>query len=488
LYFYLTRESDALAPIGLISFCGVAQFLPAIISALFWRDATRKAATAGIAVGFVVWAWSSFLPSFESSSPLVAALMADGPWGLTWLRPEALFGLEAIDPLVNAVFWSLFLNSATLVVVSLFTSPSVLERVQAQLFIDLFRRAGTVGPAVIRGSATTDELLFVAQRVLGHERAAALFAGVSGTPSAQFINQLERELAGSIGAASAHVMLSKAVSGGAVSLEEVFEIAGETQQVIEYSQELERTSSELRSTARQLEEANAQLREIDTQKDEFLSQVSHEVRTPMTSIRSFAEILRDDGRLTADERRRFVSIIHEESLRLTKLLDEILDLSALERGERNWENTPIDAEAAIDRAIEVCSALARQRGMRIARIRREPRAMVMSEPDRLCQVIINLVSNAIKYNDAPDPVVEVRSAFVPGGYVIEVADNGPGIPRAERQLIFERFKRGSRDRVPQGAGLGLSISRRIIARMNGKLELVPTRTRGACFRVTLPVA
>ena len=70
----------------------------------------------------MVWAWSSFLPSFESSSPLVAQLMAEGPWGLSWLRPEALFGLDDIDPLVNVVFWSLFLNSTTLVVVSLMTA------------------------------------------------------------------------------------------------------------------------------------------------------------------------------------------------------------------------------------------------------------------------------------------------------------------------------------------------------------------------------
>jgi Na+/proline symporter len=112
LYFYLTRNSNALAPIGLISFCGVAQFLPSIIAALFWREATLKAATAAVAVGFVVWAWSSFMPSFAGSSALVAQVMVDGPWGISWLKPEALFGIQGIDPLVNVVFWSLFLNTA----------------------------------------------------------------------------------------------------------------------------------------------------------------------------------------------------------------------------------------------------------------------------------------------------------------------------------------------------------------------------------------
>src|SRR5690606_14179969 len=156
----------------------------------------------------------------------------------------------------------------------------------------------------------------VAQRVLGAERATTLFEGAgeaSGTPTkaptTQFIDRLERELAGTIGAASAHVMLSKVVSGDAVSLEEVMQMADETQQVIEYSQELERTSAELRSTAKQLEDAILQLRALDQQKDEFLSQVSLEVRTPMTSIRSLSEILLDEDRLAPAERQRFVSTI-----------------------------------------------------------------------------------------------------------------------------------------------------------------------------------
>jgi signal transduction histidine kinase len=269
----------------------------------------------------------------------------------------------------------------------------------------------------------------------------------------------------------------------------VFEMAGETQQVIEYSQELERTSTELRSTALQLEDANRKLRELDSQKDEFLSQVSHEVRTPMTSIRSFSEILLDEGKLTGQERQRFVSTIHRESMRLTKLLDEILDLSALERGERGWNNVPVDAEAALDRAVEVCSALARQRDMKIVIGKRAGPVTVAGEADRLCQVLINLVSNAIKYNDNPNPVVEVRSSTSGDSYVVEVIDNGPGIKRAERKMIFEKFIRGQRGEavVAPGAGLGLAISRQIITRMNGKLELLPAAKRGACFRVTLPL-
>jgi signal transduction histidine kinase len=489
-YFYLTRQSDALAPIGLISFAGVAQFLPAIIAALFWRDASVKGAAVGVSIGFVVWAWSMFLPSFETSSPAVAALMAEGPWGIAWLRPEALFGLSGLNPLVHSVFWSLFLNTGALVVVSLLTSQSPLERLQATLFVDAFRRTGS--PNFIRGSAAANDLFFVAQRVLGAERAAQLFSGLprpDGAPGPEFIGRLERELAGSIGAASAHVMLSKVVSGDPVSLEEVMQMADETQQAISYSQQLERTSAELRSTAEQLEEANVRLRTVDQQKDEFLSQVSHEVRTPMTAIRSFSEILLDGEDLAPEERKRFISTIHKESMRLTGLLDEILDLSALERGERGWENRPIDAEAALERAVAVCDALARQRAVGVTVGARADRALVSGEPNRLSQVLINLISNAIKYSRVEDPHVEISSRRVNGEYAIEVSDNGPGIAPEEWTKIFDKFYRGrgTGQSGEAGAGLGLAISREIIARMNGRLELVPHEGRGARFRVVLPV-
>ena len=496
-YFYLTRASDALAPIGLISFTGVAQFLPAILAALFWRDASSKAAIAAISVGFIVWLWSSFMPSFASSSPMVAAIMAEGPFGVSWLRPQALFGLERLDPLAHAVFWSLFLNTTVLIVGSLLTSQSALEHVQAALFLNVSRKSGDTQP--LRGSAPADDLFLVARRVLGHQRAFDLFAEEAkqtGTawsniePGPAFIHRLERELAGSIGSASAHVMLSKVVSGDAVSLEEVMQMADETQQAIEHSQALERASAQLRATAEKLEVANRQLRKVDMQKDEFLSQVSHEVRTPMTAIRAFSEILLSEDDLDAEANRKFVSTIHKESLRLTLLLDEILDLSALERGERAWESRPTDAEASLDQALRVCDALARQNGTAMRSGPRAATAIVSADPDRLSQVLINLISNAIKYNNAAAPEVTIRSHVANGSYVVEVADNGLGIPEEERPRIFDKFYRGRLGEVASyaGAGLGLPISREIVTRMNGSLELVSGDGEGACFRVTLPLS
>ena len=499
LYFWLTGDSDALAPIGLISFVGVAQFLPAMMAALYWREATVKGALAGTLIGFVVWAWTIFLPSFESTSASIATLLVAGPWGISALRPEALFGLTGLDPLVHSVFWSLFLNTSVLVSVSLMTSQSVLERIQATLFVDTFKRGTGIQPHFIRGSATSDDLFFVAERVLGWERAHALFelaylkrgtAAEGLGVSSEFIGRLERELAGSIGAASAHVLLSKVVAGDKVSLEEVMKIADETQQMIEYSHELEQKSAELRSTAQKLQETNALLHALHRQKDDFLSQVSHEVRTPMTSIHSFSEILLTDPNLSETQRERFASTIYHESMRLTKLLDEILDLSALEQGERGWQNVRIDAEPVLDRAIEVCEALARQNNMRVEVISRAAAGEVLAEADRLSQVLINIIANAIKYNSSAVPVVQIRSWATRGQYMIEISDNGPGIPKAYRKNIFEKFVRAGNNewgtKSGSGLGLGLNISHKIVQKMGGKLELIDGKLSGACFRLTLP--
>lgn len=500
LYFWFTKDSDALAPIGLISFAGVAQFLPGILAALYWRTANVKGAFAGTLVGFFVWGWTMFLPSFEASSSWVASLMQYGPWGIKALRPEGLFGMSDVDPLVHAVFWSLLLNSSVLAIVSVFTSQNALERIQAAIFVDVLRRNSSFQPHTIKGSATTSELFFVAERVLGWQQANNLFdaAGVVRGGSAanldvpsEFIAELEKELAGSIGSASAHILLTSVVAGDTISLEEAMRIADETQQAIEYSHEMELKSQELRTTAQQLQNANAKLQELHRQKDDFLSHVSHEIRTPMTSIRSFSEILMTERDLPPEQTNRFVSTIHNESVRLTKLIEEILDLSALEQGERNWVNLPIDGEEVLQQAISVCEALARQRSVIIEQGARVPSAPILANAGRLSQVFINIISNAISHNEAVNPRVHISSRIEGGEYVVDISDNGRGIPELYRHTIFDKFMRagsvGTEGRYV-GLGLGLNISHTIVAKLNGTLKLADGYLPGACFRVTLPLS
>ncbi|MEQ9814966.1 MAG: HAMP domain-containing sensor histidine kinase [Azospirillaceae bacterium] len=224
-------------------------------------------------------------------------------------------------------------------------------------------------------------------------------------------------------------------------------------------------------------------------KDDFLSSVSHELRTPMTSIRSFAEILTDGPPPDPEEARRFLEIIHHESQRLTRLLDDILDLSRLEASEVNWDLKPLDCRDVVEAAMETMRGLAEQQGVVLEnRLARAP-VLVMAEGDRLKQVFVNLISNAINHNSGTDQRAWVSLARTerPDEVVIEVGDNGPGIPQAERDVIFSKFSRSWTQRPDRaaGTGLGLAISRQIMAHMGGNLRLGETGETGTIFAVVL---
>jgi len=500
LDFRLSAQSAALASIGLISFVGVAQFLPALIAGLYWRQATARGAMAGVAAGFVVWTYTLFLPSFGGSFILSGNDIGFGPWGIAALRPQALFGLEGLDPLVHATFWSMTINVALLVLVSLLRGQKPLERLQGTLFVDVFRTPAADTSRFVNRSATRYDLNLLAQRILGPDQTHRLFQeaerrhGLMRDQSLAddaFISELERKLAGSIGAASARALISQVVIGETISLYELMQIADETQRVRDYSTRLEEKSRQLEAAARQLTEANDRLTLLDSQKDEFLSQVSHEVRTPMTSIRSLSEILLDTEGIEREQAQRFLHIIHEESIRMTRLLDGILDLSVLEADEQEWQLVPTDPELVLDKAFRVCEGLAvRSRSLLLNGPRLgDGRALVRCDADRLSQVFINLISNAIKYNVSEQPFVRVISSIDGRWYQVLVLDNGPGIRSDERERIFLKFSRGWAQirSGTQGAGLGLAISGQIMRRLGGTLELMPDQGQGACFRVRLPL-
>ncbi|MCO4826135.1 MAG: sodium:solute symporter, partial [Amylibacter sp.] len=336
-YYLFSGGSSALAAIGLISFAGVAQFLPALLGGIFWRGATRTGAVAGLCVGFAMWFYTMLMPSFGPGAVLSNQVFEQGLLGLNWTRPHALFGIEGLDPMVHAVFWSLSLNTAFFCLISLVSFPNPLERLQGAQFVNVF--AHSANPQSWTGTvAQSEDLLIMAQRLVGSAEARAFFHAESvrqglpehlPEPSPDFLQRLERELAGSVGAATAHAMVGQIVGGARVSVHDLMAVADESAQMMEYSSQLEAKSSELSRTARQLREANKKLTQLSVQKDAFLSQISHELRTPMTSIRAFSEILRDTEAIGAEEKIKYATVIHGEAIRLTRLLDDLLDLSVL---------------------------------------------------------------------------------------------------------------------------------------------------------------
>ncbi len=489
LYYRGSAASVALASIGLISFVGVAQFLPALIGGILWRNASKAGAIAGLLAGFLSWLYCLLTPAVATAWGL-GHLVEQGPWGIAVLKPTALLGAVGWDPLVHSVFWSLLLNCLAFVGVSLITRQTPIERLQSALFVEVFARGKEAAEPALPRSASVEDLFDLTRAVLGPERAQALFeqqarlqgrVGQPPMPDPQFIAFVERQLAGGIGAASARLMVSRIAQGEALSVDTVMALLEETQQAIEHSRALEKKSEELRRTAEQLRAANEKLTQLDQMKDDFLSRVSHELRTPMTSIRSFSELLHDRPNLEPERAKRFISIIDEESQRLTRLLDDILDLSRMERGQMSWNIRLVDAGEVLSEAVATMAGLAEREGVRLTSAPL-PASPVHADADRLKQVLLNLLSNAIKFNGSTAPKVQAGITLAQGRVEIRIEDNGPGIAEDDRDRLFTKFcarRAGTRrQRQGQRPGLGYFGTDHALAKRRGDFGALRSRRDG----------
>ncbi|WP_209424881.1 ATP-binding protein [Pararhodobacter sp. SW119] len=500
LYYAVSGGGAALAAIGLIAFVGMAQVLPVLIGALYWRGATRVGAAAGLVTGALVWLYALFLPSFGPDVLVPARVMAEGAFGISWLRPHALFGVGTLDPLLHALFWSLGLNATAFLAGSLLSFPGPMERLQGAQFVNAFALSqdgdATRGwmPPQSRIEPEAEDLLAMAQRIMGATEAQSFFQaeaaeqgkqGYLPDPTPAFLDKLELKLASSVGTATAHAMIAQITGGAIVSVEALMAVASETAQIMEHSAQLEAKSEELARTARQLREANELLQKLSIQKDSFLSQISHELRTPMTSIRAFSEILMDDE-ITGEEQTKYARIIHDESIRLTRLLDDLLDLSVLEHGQVNLDIGQANLSELIDKSITASNSVLPQRDFRILRHPADEQIALSTDTGRLTQVFINVLSNARKYCDAEAPVMRITVRRRGPKVSVDFIDNGSGIPKKSQALIFEKFWRLTDTHKAGGAGLGLAICREIMVNLGGDITYVPGQG-GAAFRVTFPI-
>ncbi len=482
LYFHLIGEAFALVTIGLVSFAAAAQFAPPILLGIYWRGASRQGAMTGLVAGFVVWAYTLLLPSFARSNWLPMAFIEEGLFGIELLRPYALFGLEGLDPISHAVFWSMLANVGSLVGVSLFTQQSPIERMQAVLFVDVFQQGVIGGEAHFwRGTATVSELHALLARFLGPGRADEVLARYARERGVELdaelvadqalVDQVEHVLAGAIGAASARVMISSTVRGEALSVDAVMQILDETSQVMQYSRRLEQKSRELEKATRELRAANERLKELDRLKDDFVSTVSHELRTPLTSIRAFSEILRGNPDMRREQRQEYLDIVVGETERLTRLINEVLDLAKIESGRMQWRMERLDLRDLIEDAVAAVSQLFRAKQVRLLHEIPPRPAVIEADRDRLMQVLINLLSNANKFCESGVGEVRIRLSGDEGRFMVEVTDNGCGIPPDALPAIFEKFHQvGDRERgKPGGTGLGLAICKRIVEHHDGRI-------------------
>ena len=485
-----------LVSIGMVAFVIISQLAPAFFGALFWRRGSRLGAICSIIIGFIVCIYTLLIPYAIGISNSESTFISEGFMGIELLKPFQLFGLDYLQPVTHALFWSLLFNSAAYFAISVSFKGNYRERNYAEMFVDINKYISNHEDAFIwKGTAYRNDIEKVLIRFLGVERtkrAMNIFNvkyNVDVTQEladARLIKFSENLLTGHIGTASARILISSVVKEEKITLPEVLKILEESKENIIINKKLTETSNELKEISAQLQEANISLMEKDQQKDEFLDTVTHELRTPITAIRAASEILHDDDEIPDELKKQFLQNIISESDRLNRLIDKILDLEKFETGKQTIHPTKNNLIETIEKAIEPLQQLIKNKNISIY-IESKSKVTAYYDEDRIFQVITNLVSNAIKF--CPDKEGLITIQVIDTGDFIQtsVNDNGKGVPHNDFEAIFEKFYQSINQNIkkPVGSGLGLAICKQIIEHHKGKIWVEPS-IKGACIVFKLP--
>jgi len=247
-YYRASGSDTMLASYGLMAFAAVAQFAPALIGGLYWRGASRRGVEAGLVIGFGVWVYTLLLPMLTDAGWLDPDWLREGPFGLVWLRPRQLFGLDGWDALTHGTFWSLLMNIGTLLLVSARWPPSLDDRIRAAPFLDPYAERNALAAGDWQGNVSIGDLRTLAGRIVGERSAWQAFVeheAVSGRKlqaearaDRHWVQFTERLLAAAIGAASARLVLTSALRGSGMEVAEVVALLDEAGQELRFNREI----------------------------------------------------------------------------------------------------------------------------------------------------------------------------------------------------------------------------------------------------------
>ncbi|MGW8177759.1 MAG: sensor histidine kinase [bacterium] len=264
-------------------------------------------------------------------------------------------------------------------------------------------------------------------------------------------------------------------------------------QAKQWNEQMERRIEERTSKFQKMYE---ELKSLDEAKDRFLSSVTHELRTPLTSIRSFAEILVNYPHESAKTRREFYLIIKRESERLSRLIDDVLDLSKIRSGKMEWHLKRLNVGSVIQKAIDAVSCLILEKDLRLVKEINERLPAFSADEDRIIQVLTNLLGNAIKFT-AQGGEIRIAANLLKGRRVedernlihVSISDTGMGISKEDLSRIFDDYTQcpNTLSDTAKGTGLGLPICKEIVSRHRGNIWVESGEGKGSTFHITLPV-
>ena len=488
----------SLVSIGLISFVIIAQLAPSFFGALFWRRGSKQGAIAGIILGFIVCFYSLIIPYALGLSNSESSFVQNGPFGIELLKPFHLFGLDYLEPIPQAVFWSLFFNSMSYFAISVSFKGNYRERNYAEMFVDIDEYSTNHENAFVwKGTAFVSDIVNVLHRFLGEERTKRAISIFNlkyninkeiPTADPRFIKFAENLLTGHIGTASAKILIANVVKEDKISLIEVLRILEESKENLIVNKKLIETTKELQKISDRLKQANEELLNKDAQKNEFLDTVTHELRTPITAIRASSEILFEDSEIPEALRQQFLQNIISESDRLNRLIDKILDLEKFETGKQKIYISKNNIVNTIQNTIESLKQLFVNKNIKVDFNPNSNEIKAFYDEERIVQVVHNLLSNAIKFCAVNNGKISIEIKEANEVVEISIKNNGNRIDEEDFEAIFDKFYQSKNQnyKKPIGSGLGLAICKQIIDHHKGKIWAENGVNEGAIFTFTLP--
>lgn len=228
-------------------------------------------------------------------------------------------------------------------------------------------------------------------------------------------------------------------------------------------------------------------RKLDKLRDDFIANVSHELRTPVAMLQGYSEAIIDDIAASEEEKKEFAKIIYDETLRIGRLVNELLDLARMEAGHFSFRMEPVSFNSFIERVTHKFNGIAKEKGIGLVCETSDSDLTLEIDADRIEQVLTNLIDNALRHT-SPDGYVKVKEEEASGGVYVHVEDNGSGIPDEDLPFVFERFYKAdkARTRGKSGTGLGLAIAKNIVEGHGGRIFVKSKLGEGTTFSFFLP--
>ncbi|MBZ9653019.1 sensor histidine kinase [Psychroflexus montanilacus] len=497
LLYALFNPEISLFSIGLISFLIIVQLAPSFFIGMFWNRGSALGAKAGIVIGMLIVVFTYLLPFFTENIFSNNQFVANGLFGITALKPYALFGIELLNPVNHALYWSLLLNTGAYLILSVIKKGNYRERNYGEMFVNTSKAVELKENAYVwKGEAYVEDIQNILVRFLGQskaDKALRVFRKRYAVnpedrlADARFINFSERLLTGAVGSASAKILISNVAKEKPVSLVEVLHILEENRETISVNKSLEAQSQKLIKLASELKSANEELKIQDQLKDDFLDTVAHELKTPITSIKASSEVLTEGNDMPEELQQRFLSNIIQDTERLNVLINDILDLEKMASGRDELTLEYQSLNSCIEDAINGIRSIA---GRKNIQVEFNAKKKVFTEFDysKMLQVFTNLLSNAIKFVPENYGIISVSLEENSEEISCKVIDNGKGIPEEDIQLIFKKFYQSKNQtfKKPIGSGFGLAICKQIVEMHKGKIYAESNLTTGAEMNLKLP--